>query len=326
MSFTKFSNITNFDSYLQIGLYLLFIAIVGAIIAFIVNKWIAIQEQGRRKSLNIRELEEPVEPENNPIESPEVIVKKQGLRSIEKRFRIIRRFLVPLLVAFWLLIATIPALGAVPATYVSLVVGALTVILGIAAKPWIENFIAGLVITLGKTVRIGDTVTIDNQYGTVEEITLVHTIIKIWDWRRYVIPNHRLLQKEFINLTLQDNFFWKSVSFHISPDADLEVVEKLAIQAVKSSDKVINGEEISFWVMEMNCQSTECWIAAWAASPADAWTMSHEIRMELSRTLRENGIGTSMFRVSQLGAPHLINQNKTVQSGDTSFRNSRKNP
>ena len=158
--------------YLDISLliYISVSALVGFLIALTTYYWLNHKEQQKKSLLRHRDIEDPIEPDNNPINNAEAIARSKGFKSIEERFRVFRRFLIPLFIIVWALLVIIPTLNKVGGIYVSLLVGALSVIVGMAAKPWIENFIAGLVITLGQTIRVGDTIEIDQQYGIVEEI------------------------------------------------------------------------------------------------------------------------------------------------------------
>jgi small-conductance mechanosensitive channel len=56
-------------------------------------------------------------------------------------------------------------------------------------------------------------VLVEGFYGTIEDVTLTHTVVKIWDWRRYVIPDARMLSDPFVSASLFDPFVWSSVEF-----------------------------------------------------------------------------------------------------------------
>lgn len=277
------------------GTYLAGAVFIGMVIGIFTYRWLRKTELRKKISLKQRDFEEPIEPDNSPLPDSDSTAKRRGLRSIENRFRLIRRFLIPLFIFIWGLIAVIPTLSVVSSVYVSLLVGAITVIVGMAAKPWIENFIAGLVISLGQSVRVGDTVEIDEQYGIVEEITLTYCVVKVWDWRRYIIPNQRMIQKEFINYTIKDSFVWKKVEFWVSADADLHEVERLSVAAMNESESLVSDEAPSFWIMGVEKDAVRCWIAGWAESPAQAWTLSHETRRSIVHKLQAAGIRLHRF-------------------------------
>jgi moderate conductance mechanosensitive channel len=181
-------------------------------------------------------------------------------------------------------------LSYLPSGYSSFVLGTFTVIIGIAAQPFLENVIAGIVISIGQPFRIRDTVTVDGEYGTVELIALTYTVIRRWDWVRYVIPNSILFKKEFLNYTLIDNNRLTHVEFWVSPEADLETVKEHATEAVRDSSSFVPTEDPSFWVMELGKEGIRCWVAGWTSSPLRSWSLTHDVRTQLATSLREEGI------------------------------------
>ncbi|MEZ6183412.1 MAG: mechanosensitive ion channel [Planctomycetota bacterium] len=238
-----------------------------------------------------------------PLEHPAQEARARGLANLESRSALIRRVLIPAGFLLWALLLALPFVGRVPATLMTLFAGVISVMVGIAARPFVENLIAGIVISLTQPLRIGDTVKIDGEFGTVEDVTSTHTRIKAWDWRRYLIPNVRLLEKEFVNYSIVDRYQWAYVEFWVEPEADLERVQALAIAAVKTSASFVAYEEPRFWVMEAGKEGLRCWIAGWADTPSSAWALCHDTRMALMKALREAEIKSHSHAVSLQGAP-----------------------
>lgn len=228
----------------------------------------------------------------SPLENQAAEARERGIESIETRFNIIRRVLIPTASVVLLLLVALPLLSGIPAALVSLVVAVAAVVVGIAAKPLLENFFAGIVISFSQPIRIGDTVLIDGHFGTIEDITITHTTVKVWDWRRYMVPNHRMIEKEFLNCSIIDRFQWAYVEFWVSPDADIDRVREIAVSAARESRCYADHEPPRFWVMEMGKEGVRCWVAAWANTPSSAWQLTHDIRTGLIQGFRDEGIRT----------------------------------
>lgn len=216
--------------------------------------------------------------------------KKKIVKGVKTRFTIIQRTLFFCILFIWLFAITAPFIGSIPSTMLSILIAITTAVVGIAARPLVENMISGIVISFSKQLRVGDTLSMDQQYGTVEDISITHTKIKTWDWKRYVIPNSRMLNKEFVNLTLNDSLLWAYLEFHVSYDADLDEVMEVALEVAENSEYRINQEPAQFWVMRMEKESVVCWLAAWAESPAEAWNLKSDMAINLIKVLRERGI------------------------------------
>ncbi len=233
-------------------------------------------------------------------ESPElnqaVESRERALESIETRFSIIRRLTTPIILILTFTLAIIPFLSEIPQAVVTLLITVGAAIVGIASKPVLENAIAGVMISFGQPIRIGDLVKIKDYYGLIEEINLTHTVVKVWDWRRVVIPNSRLLQMEYLNYTLIDRWQWSYLSFWVSADVDIDLVQELAIAAVESSDHSVKVKPPGFWVIEMNKEGVVCWVAGWVAHPLEAWALRHDIARSLLRSFKEHGIKAHMYQ------------------------------
>lgn len=278
--------------------YVLSVTLICLVLSFVLNIRIDRIRAKRIIGLKRKHLETVVDTET-PVDNPEKLQRKIGQESIETRFNFIKRFLPIFIGVIWVSMVILPYLTRVPAIHVSLVIGSISVLIGIAARPFIENIISGLVISFAQPVRIGDTVLINEHYGIIEDIKLTHSIVNIWDWRRLVIPNSQMLTKEIINYSLNDLHIWAWVEFYVSSEADLDEVEKIAKEVATSSEHFIGIEEPAFWVMGMEKDSIRCWVASWADSPNSAWAAKHHIRTGLAKYFRQKHIPFNLYNIHQ---------------------------
>lgn len=107
--------------------------------------------------------------------------------------------------------------------------GITAIIIGFAAKSTMANLISGLSLAIYRPVRIGDVVTIENEYGTVEDITLRHTIVLTWENKRLVIPNSKLDEMTLVNYNIIDPRMMCRVELGISYDTDIDLARRLIL-------------------------------------------------------------------------------------------------
>lgn len=235
------------------------------------------------------------------VEAPEEHAEdytKQAREQIKVFDRGLKRISIFAFGLLFIVIAAVPYFSALPAAFVSAFLGAITLVIGIAAKPAIENFISGVVLAFSNTIHIGDTVLIDDkQYGTIEDLGYTHSVLKTWDFKRYIVPNSEMLGKCFLNYSLHDNFLHAYVEFRVAPDTDLDLVERLCTEEPKKSKFFANYEDPALWVMDMDKDSILCWCGAWADSPSDAWMLKSDIRNSLLRAFQREGISTQSVRL-----------------------------
>jgi len=239
--------------------------------------------------------------------------KEKAIEGYAQRFSIIRRIILIAYVLIWLLILITPLFGAISATFFSLFAAAVAAVIGIAARPFLENLIAGVVITFSRQFRVGDTVLLDKDYGAVEDITITHTIIKLWDWKRLIIPNSQMLSREMVSYTTRDSYLWAYVEFWISYDADLLQVEEVALEAAQKSLHFAREGVPRFWIMEMAREGIKCWVAAWTKSPTDSWYLKIDIRTRLIQEFKKRGIKTHSYNLGGEELPFMQMKDANTQ-------------
>ena len=75
-------------------------------------------------------------------------------------------------------------------------------VIGIAARAPIANLVSGIMIAFSQPVRLNDYISVDEVFGTVEQISLIYTCIRTADGRRVVIPNEAFANKAVHNFSM----------------------------------------------------------------------------------------------------------------------------
>ena len=123
--------------------------------------------------------------------------------------------------------------------------GLFAAILGFASQKAFANIIGGIFILIFKPFRVGDALEIANdQKGIVEEITLRHTVIKDYQFRRIVIPNSIISEDTIINSSLTDERIRKQIKIGIAYDANLEKAEKIIRDVIQNHPFHIDNRTI----------------------------------------------------------------------------------
>ena len=283
--------------------YISAVALLTLIIAALLHRRLSALEGMRRKRFaRSKPADSAAWQINKSVDKSQI--RQDRIESVEKRFTLTRRSLYMVLFITALFIAAIPLMSRVSTALLSVSIACISVVIGIAARPLIENFICGLVLCFGKLARIGDTVLVDNEYGTIEDVTLTHCIIRRWDYLRYVVPNTSMMTKEFVNYSLRDHYRWVHVEFWLDYDADLEIVEHIAKSSPCGSRYFSDSEEPRFWIVEMTPESIKCLAVAWATSAADGWMLSVDMRRNLLDAFKAHGIQTHLRHIR-------LNEHKT---------------
>lgn len=115
-----------------------------------------------------------------------------------------------------------------PAVIAGLGVGGLA--LGIAARPTLENLIAGVTLYLDKPIRVGQFCQFGDVMGTVEQIGLRSTRIRRWGGNRLTVPNAQFAEFQLDNLDNVRNIWIRtrlSLRYETTPEQLRYVLAKL---------------------------------------------------------------------------------------------------
>jgi small conductance mechanosensitive channel len=160
-------------------------------------------------------------------------IKKSAMimNSDPTKYRFVRHFLraIIYITGFGWAVSEVPYLKSLSSSLLA-GAGVLAVAVGLASQQALSNIVAGLFIIIFKPFRINDRLKInkDNQLqGTVEDITLRHTVIRDFENRRIVIPNSVISQEILTNADLGEDKIIKYIELNISFNADIDKVRAI---------------------------------------------------------------------------------------------------
>jgi small-conductance mechanosensitive channel len=158
--------------------------------------------------------------------------------------------------------------------------GVAGLVVGLAARPMLTNLIAGVQIAMTQPIRIEDAVLVENEFGWVEEINATYVVIRLWDWRRLVVPLAHFIEKPFQNWTREGAAIIGSVMLYLDYTAPVERIRTRAKDFVTQS-KLWNGQVFNVQVTEARSDTMELRILVSANSAGDAFDLRCEVREKL---------------------------------------------
>ena len=119
-------------------------------------------------------------------------------------------------------------------------VAALSVGIGFGLQEIVANFISGLIILFERPIRVGDFVTVGGSDGTVTRIRIRATTILTKDRKELLVPNKEFITGRLLNWSLSDQTTRLKLSVGISYGADVELAEKLLLEAAQEQEMVLD--------------------------------------------------------------------------------------
>ncbi|TFV41820.1 mechanosensitive ion channel family protein [Bradyrhizobium frederickii] len=164
--------------------------------------------------------------------------------------------------------------------------GAAGIIVGLAARPLLSNLIAGLQIAITQPIRIEDAVIIENEWGWIEDIASTYVVIRLWDWRRMVVPLSYFIEKPFQNWTRDTASLIGVIALHVDYRADVPRIRRWLEEAVKQS-KLWDGAVVNLQVIDADSRTIELRALVSARNAPQSWDLRCEIREKLVAFIRD---------------------------------------
>ena len=173
------------------------------------------------------------------------------------------------------------------------------IIAGLAARPVLSNLMAGVQLVMTQPIRLYDGVTVENEYGTVEEITSTYVVVKLWDLRRMIVPLTYFIEKPFQNWTRDTSALIGNVMLYVDYAAPVEVIRAKFNEILKQSDKW-DGKTGALQVTDVKEGSMELRCLMSARSASQTFDLRCEVREKLIAFLqREHPEAPPAFAADQ---------------------------
>src|SRR5580692_3310955 len=157
--------------------------------------------------------------------------------------------------------------------------GVAGIVAGLAARPVLSNLLAGVQLAVTQPIRLEDAVTVENEYGWVEEITSTYVVIRLWDLRRLIVPLNFFIQQPFYNWTRQATANLGSVMLYLDYSAPIDRIRDKAAEFGAQSK--IDGKVVSVQVTNTSAQAIEVRALLTANSISATADLCAEIREKL---------------------------------------------
>jgi small-conductance mechanosensitive channel len=113
--------------------------------------------------------------------------------------------------------------------------GAAGSVVGLALQPLLKNLVAGIQLAITQPIRIDDAVIVEGEWGNIEEITATYVVVRLWDWRRMVVPLSYFIEHVFQNWTRDDASLIGTVTFYADYTAPVAAMRAKLEEIVKAS-------------------------------------------------------------------------------------------
>lgn len=179
--------------------------------------------------------------------------------------------------------------------------GVLAAIIGFASQKAFSNIISGIFILIFRPFRVKDVIEIGPlNKGTVEEITLRHTIIRNYENRRIIIPNSVISEETIVNSHIIEEKIKKFVEFDISYESNIDLAKQIVKEEAENHSLLLDNRtedekkegkpKVVIRVVRLGDFSITIRAYVWAKNNDDAFIINCDMNESVKKRFDSEGI------------------------------------
>lgn len=210
-------------------------------------------------------------------------------RKLEVSVQTFLKSLTSLLLNLILAFAIVAKLGVETTSFAAILASA-GVAIGMALSGNLANFAGGLIILVFKPFKVGDYIDAQSGVsGTVQEIQIFHTILRMVDNRIIYVPNGSLSSNAITNYNKQETrrAEW---GFGVEYGEDYEKVKSVLERLIEADPRILKDPAPFIGLSSLSASSVDIKVRAWAKT-SDYWDVVFDFNKTVYATFNQEGIG-----------------------------------
>lgn len=140
--------------------------------------------------------------------------------------------------------------------------GIVGIAVSFAAKDIISNMFSGIILIIGKSIKVGDTIEINNKKGVVERITLRSTIIYDDNGVKDHIPNSTLTNAPYLQYKTPEKYRVDIIA-GLALDVDIEDFKDHMIKRISEYDEILKEPRPDVYAREISFKQSKVKVSFW---------------------------------------------------------------
>lgn len=210
-------------------------------------------------------------------------------RKLEVSVQTFLKSLTSLLLNLILAFAIVAKLGVETTSFAAILASA-GVAIGMALSGNLANFAGGLIILVFKPFKVGDYIDAQSGVsGTVQEIQIFHTILRMVDNRIIYVPNGSLSSNAITNYNKQETRRAEWI-FGVEYGEDYEKVKSVLERLIEADPRILKDPAPFIGLSSLSASSVDIKVRAWAKT-SDYWDVVFDFNKTVYATFNKEGIG-----------------------------------
>jgi potassium efflux system protein len=173
--------------------------------------------------------------------------------------------LIRLAIAVFGVLLAVTASG-IPLDKLTVVLGALSVGIGLGMQNIVNNFVSGIILIFEKPFQIGDFIELADRKGKIQDIGIRSSKMLTQQGSQVIIPNADLIANRFVNWTVNAAYIKSELLFKVNLSADLNTVFKVIAEEITGSEHTVRQMSPDILVNSIAGDAVELKVLIWITS------------------------------------------------------------
>ncbi len=171
-------------------------------------------------------------------------------------------------------------------TSLTVVAGGLSVGIGFGMQSIVNNFISGLILLFGRSIKPGDIIQLGDLWATVKEVNIRTTEVTTFDQSSVFVPNSQLIGDQITNWTHQNKTIRRKIIVGVAYGSDIELVKRLLLYLAETNPNVYKIPAPFCRFINFGSSSLDFCLYIYASIDT-AWETESELRFDIDKVFRE---------------------------------------
>jgi small-conductance mechanosensitive channel len=211
--------------------------------------------------------------------------------SMELTTRVVISKIVHVVAIFVAIFIALPLAG-IDVTTLSIFTGAIGVGLGFGLQKVASNYVAGFIVLLDRSLRIGDVIVVDGRRGQVIAIESRCTVIRGADGIESIIPNEKLVTDIVGHHTYSSSLLSTTISLTVSYGSDVERACAILLELASKQKRVLPTPAPSARIRALGERGIDLDLSLWINDPMNGdGDIRGEVLLGALQAFQAEGIG-----------------------------------
>ncbi|MFC1746467.1 mechanosensitive ion channel domain-containing protein [Candidatus Riflebacteria bacterium] len=172
----------------------------------------------------------------------------------------------------------------------AVLIGALGVGIGFGLQNIVNNFASGLILLFERSIKVGDVVVINGEWGEIKSLGLRSTIVQTFNYAELIVPNSELVSNSVTNWTLSNRLIRIIIPVGVAYGSDIPLVIKSLRDVATENRMVLDYPAPQVLFLAFGDSSLNCELRVWIGDINNMLNIKNQLNCEIDNKFREKDI------------------------------------